>query len=290
MRFLLLGNLLGSTTPLLFALIDAPGVWPSGVAMALAGLVLCAFAVASGRSADLLAAARMPGIWVIGVLVGAVTCATSSSFSFTSLVVATFLAQLSPIVTIALAPLFGERTTRADRIAVVLAVVGALFLLRARTGGEHRSQLIGASLALFAAVGSAVVLQVQRRFAVEEIPAISAQAVTLLVGGLAVLPFGKPPEVTSQRIVLVLAISAIFAAANVCLFRGLRTVRASQAVSARPFGALLPVVAGPVGLHQPLDAFSAIGVLLSVAATAVAALQSGTWWSALRGRSGAAPP
>lgn len=291
MRFLLLGNLIGSTTPLLFALIAAPGVWPSGIAMALAGIALGAFAVASGRVGDLLVALRMPGIWVVGALLGAVTCAVASSVSFTSLVVATLLAQLTPIVTIALDPLFGERTTRADRVAVLLAVVGTLFLIRAHTGGEHRSHMIGASLALFGAVGGAVIIQLQRRFAVDAVPAIAGQAVTLLVGGLVVLPFGAPPDVTPRRIGLVLAISAVFAAANVFLFHGLRTIRASQAVAARPFGSLFSIAAGPLALHQPLDFFSAIGAVLSVAATAVAALQSrGVWTRTMRALGYGAPP
>ena len=283
MRFLLLGNLLGSMTPLLFAYVDAPGVWPAGVAMVLAGLALGTFAGVSGRFGDLSVAARKPGIWVTGALLGAVTCAVASSVSFTTLVVATFLAQLAPIVTIALAPLFGERATSPDRIAVLLGLAGAAFLALSHGSGDHRSHVIGASLALFGAVGSAVILQTQRRFAVDAVPAIAAQAVTLLVGGLVVLPFGAPPDVTPGRIGLVLAISAIFAAANVLLFRGLRTIRASRAVSARPFGALFPVLAGPLVLHQPLDAFSAIGVTLAVAATTVAALQSGwTWRGVLR--------
>jgi len=290
-RYLLLGNLLGSTTPLLFALVAAPGVWPAGVAMALAGLALGAFAAASGRVGDLRTAARMPGVWLVGVLVGAGTCAVASSVSFTSLVVASLLAQLSPIVTIALGPLFGERPTRADVVAVALAVAGALCLVRANTGGGHRSQALGASLALFGAVSSAVALQLQRRFAVDAVPAVAGQAVTLLVGGLAVLPFGAPPDITPRRVVLVLAIGAVFAAANVLLFHGLRSMRASQAVAVRPFGTLFPIAAGPLALHQPLDFLGSAGALLSVAATAVAALQSRGFWSrALRVLGTGAPP
>jgi drug/metabolite transporter (DMT)-like permease len=291
-RFLLLGNLLGSTTPLLFALVDAPGVWPSGVAMVLAGIALGAFAAASGRVEDLRLAVRMPGIWLVGVLVGVVTCAVASSVSFTSLVVATLLAQLTPVVTIALGPLFGERTTRGDYVAVSLAVAGALCLVRAGGGGgEHRSHLIGASLALSGAVGGALTLQLQRRFAADAVPAVAGQAVTLLVGGLAVLPFGAPPDVTPRRIGLVLTIGLVFAAANVLFFRGLRSIRASQAVAARPFGALFPIAAGPLALHQPLDILGAVGAALSVAATGVAALQSrGVWSRALRVLGNGAPP
>jgi drug/metabolite transporter (DMT)-like permease len=290
-RFLLLGNLLGSTTPLLFALVDAPGVWPSGVAMTLAGIALGTFAAASGRVDDLRAAVRMPGIWVVGVLVGVVTCAVASSVSFTSLVVATLLAQLTPVVTIALGPLFGERTTRGDYAAVALAVAGALCLVRADAGGEHRSHLIGATLALFGAVGGALTLQLQRRFAADAVPAVAGQAVTLLVGGLAVLPFGAPPDVTVRRAGLVLTIGVVFAAANVLLFQGLRTIRASQAVAARPFGALFPIAAGPLALHQPLDLLGAAGAAFSVAATVAAALQSrGVWVRVLHVLGNGVPP
>jgi drug/metabolite transporter (DMT)-like permease len=290
-RFLLLGNLLGSTTPLLFALVAAPGVWPAGVAMALAGLALGVFATASGRVDDLRTATRMPGVWLVGVLVGIVTCAVASSVSFTSLVAASLLAQLTPIVTIAIGPLFGERTTRFDVAAVVLAVSGALCLVQADAGGGHRSPAIGASLALFGAVGGAVTLQLQRRFAVDAVPAVAGQAVALLVGGLAVLPFGAPPDATPRRIGLVVTIGVVFAAANVLSFHGLRSIRASQAVAARPFGALFPIAAGPLALHQQLDLLGAVGAVLSVAATGVAALQSrGVWSRALRVLGNGAPP
>jgi drug/metabolite transporter (DMT)-like permease len=274
-RFLLLGNLLGSMTPLLFAYIDAPGVWPAGVAMMLAGLSLGAFAGLSGRFHDLSVAARKPGIWVTGALLGAVTCAVASSVSYATLVAATFLAGLAPVFTLALAPLFGESATRPDALAVLLGVVGAIALALSHGRTDHRSSLIGVGLALFGAGGSAVVLQTQRRFAVDAVPAIAAQAMTLLIGGLVVLPFGAPPSVGPRRVGLVLVISTIFAVSNVLLFRGLRTVRASQAVSVRPFGALVPIVAGPFVLHQPLDVFSAFGATLAVVATTVAALQAG---------------
>lgn len=270
MRLVLLANLVGASTPFLFALVDAPGVWPSGIAMVVAGAILGAFSAVRGERQRLVAVARRPAIWAIAAIVGLQTCAIASSVSFTTVVVSSFITQLAPIVTLALGPLFAERPSGRDGIAVLLAVASALFLARGHAGGSHASHLIGVSLALAGTLGSGLTLHLQRRLAVDALPAIPAQALTLLLGGLLVLPLAAPPDVTPRRIGLVLAIAAVFASANVLLFVALRRVSASRAVVARPFGPLLALIVGPLAFHQQLEPLIVAGCALSLAATAVA--------------------
>ena len=270
MRLILLANLFGATTPFLFALIDAPGVWPSGIAMLLAGLLLCAVSAVRGEGRALAAVARRPAIWAIAAIVGLQTCAIASSVSYTTLVVSTFITQLAPIATLALGPLFGERPTSRDAAAVALAVAGAVFLTRGHPGGAHSSHLLGVTLAAAGMIGAALSLHLTRRLAVDALPAIPAQALTLLLGGLVVLPLAAPPAVTPLRLGAVLAIAAVFAFTNVLLFAALRRVSAGRAVVARPFGPLLTLIVGPLAFHQPLELVVALGCALSLAATAVA--------------------
>lgn len=286
MRYVIAANSLGSFAGFLFALIDEPGTLPAGLAMIAAGAVLAAGSLARGERGEIVAVARRPGVWLIAAIIGIETSAIASAVSYTTLVVVAFLTQLAPVVTVALAPLFGERVTRDDLWALVLAVLaGTLFALD-RSGGDARSHLIGVALSVVGLVGVGVVFHLQRAHAVDAMPPLPAQSVTLFLAGCAVVPFGGGlPGFSGSQYLLVGAIAAIFAVTNVLLFRALREVRASQVAVARPFGVLVATVLGTVVLSQAVTVTSVVAGVTALAAVAVAIVQP----SARVRRAGALP-
>lgn len=158
------------------------------------------------------------------------------SIAFTSVTNATFLANLAPLVVTFVAWLMGERITRTFALGLVVAMVGAMLLVRASLdiGGDHLlGDLLAMMTALFYAGYLLTVKDLRRTMGTAQLMAWSTAvtSVALLIATVVVGESLTPETVAGWLILLGLAWISQVAGQGLIAF-GLATLPAS--FSARP--------------------------------------------------------
>ena len=191
----------------------------------------------------------------------------------TSVFSASLLISTSPLFTILILTLIGERPPAAAWIGVAAAVAGVAIFLSDKQGGDHSTA--GDLLCIMAAAAFGLYGIVNRPL-VATYPATTYSAWTLLFGGLPLLLFGIPTvrdqdwSAISSRGWLGVLYMVIFPVYIAYIFWNYGIARRGAAV-ATSFGLLVPVIAGvlsallydePFGFRKLLGAGLVLGGLL----------------------------
>lgn len=228
----------------------------------------------SGRRLSLSA---FRGSWLAGLLLGGDLVMFYSAIKLTSVVDATVIGALQPVIVILLArPLFGEKLRRWDLAWVALAVVGVLIAV-VGAGTKSHHQVSGDLFAIGALLCWSAYWLVSKRARVEQ-GAMEYTACVTIVASLAVTPIVL---LSSQSLGQVRAGDWFWIALLVIVPGGghllmnwaHRFVDASISSVIACLSPLVAAIAARVILTQPLTLVQLGGVLLGLAAIAVISVQ-----------------
>lgn len=228
----------------------------------------------SGRRLSLSA---FRGSWLAGLLLGGDLVMFYSAIKLTSVVDATVIGALQPVIVILLArPLFGEKLRRWDLAWVTLAVVGVLIAV-VGAGTKSHHQVSGDLFAIGALLCWSAYWLVSKRARVEQ-GAMEYTACVTIVASLAVTPIVL---LSSQSLGQVRAGDWFWIALLVIVPGGghllmnwaHRFVDASISSVIACLSPLVAAIAARVILTQPLTLVQLGGVLLGLAAIAVISVQ-----------------
>ena len=263
LRGLVILRSLQALTGVLFAGIGVTSPGPAGLAMTAAGAALLLYsATVSIRGAGATAA-------LTGLVVAGNTGAHAVAVTLMPVVTVELLVGLAPLFALLAGGRWGERLARRELLALALGLAGGAVA----TGWSSDATPAGVLLALLAAALTAVAHHRTRAQSTADAgSAAHHQGVLLLTGGIALLIIGAPgvTDLSSDDLLALAAVAAIFALTNLWLFQALTEVGATMATMTV---AIRPVVAGLVAalaLAQVPSVGSIVGGTLCVLAVAFA--------------------
>ncbi len=224
---------------------------------------------------------RLPILIITGILIGANWILLFESYNYTSVAVAVLCYYMAPSFVILASPfVLGEKLTAVKVVALVLSLVGMVFVSGALESGFSLSgsAIIGVLLALGAAVFYASVILCNKK--IEGVDTNTLTIVELFSAGIVVLPYTLLAEsislsdFTPLSIVLLVILGVVHTGIAYALYFGsLPALNATTVAVLGYIDPILAIVLSAIILKEPMTPLTIVGAVLILGATLLADLK-----------------